>query len=823
MNIRNSLKALRVVFFIAIMIASVLAIAAPVSANQIWASDAGGMWKDLFGEDEIVYVTGDLDPTEEDFIFPTARIYVTKNQEWSKPAGLTDVTAGGYNVITGYMLGGGFLGEIVWLPPLTRGRYDLVIDEDQNGRYDGIDYVLGIGTNYAFQVGEPVGVTIDVAAIKNRAEEQYNQWNGLATKWHWVSDSSTAISIGWSIISGDWVSTAVGIFGAITGLPTDYNSGILNIGGKVITGLAAPLAAHWDSLHKDPPDPDYTEFATIDMDVINSELATELASTGISAAYPFTLRGNTSYEVSQIDLANNMARQAALISALQSSIEKYRSAKDAGNDQYIYLQARAVKEFSDMLITNLNDTKHALERYKAEQINHGWGNSIYDVSEIRALQDRLATTGLTPDEIEDLKDSGFSDADITAMIDRVVGQEIPSEDFTRAGTIEDIIASIDDSIPDFQDLSNQAQAVMDDIGPYVLKHHPIAVPGGPYTGDEGSPITFDGTGSSDPDGDALTYEWDFDLDGDFDDASGAIVTWTWNSEFSGMIGLKVTDPSGLSDIAYTSVTVSSVNDPPIIDSFTPADLEPTASQSSPLDFSVTAHDPDGDPLSYSWTLDGVEVSTDTTWTYTPGAGESGLKVVMVTISDGNPLSLDTIERRVVTVVAEVGNQPPVADPNGPYTGQVGVPVTLDGSGSYDPDPAPDHIVSYEWDLDNDGEYDDATGEIVSYIWDTEGTYTIGLKVTDTYGATGIAATMVKVTAVVAPCCDLDNDNDCDYDDFMLFVGAFGKYAGQEGFIPKADYDGDGRITLVDYQKWYECYKDYMGLQLAWEELMRKAA
>jgi len=49
----------------------------------------------------------------------------------------------------------------------------------------------------------------------------------------------------------------------------------LNIGGKVITGLAAPLAAHWDSLHKDPPDPDYTEFATIDMDVINSELATE--------------------------------------------------------------------------------------------------------------------------------------------------------------------------------------------------------------------------------------------------------------------------------------------------------------------------------------------------------------------------------------------------------------------------------------------------------------------------------------------------------------------------------------------------------------------
>src|SRR5210317_2208261 len=31
-----------------------------------------------------------------------------------------------------------------------------------------------------------------------------------------------------------------------------------------------------------------------------------------------------------------------------------------------------------------------------------------------------------------------------------------------------------------------------------------------------------------------------------------------------------------------------------------------------------------------------------------------------------------------------GNQPPVADPNGPYTGTVGQPVQFDGSGSTDP-------------------------------------------------------------------------------------------------------------------------------------------
>ena len=41
------------------------------------------------------------------------------------------------------------------------------------------------------------------------------------------------------------------------------------------------------------------------------------------------------------------------------------------------------------------------------------------------------------------------------------------------------------------------------------------------------------------------------------------------------------------------------------------------------------------------------------------------------------------------------NQPPVSDPNGPYTGTVGVPVAFDGSGSSDPDGS---VVSYDWDF-----------------------------------------------------------------------------------------------------------------------------
>lgn len=81
------------------------------------------------------------------------------------------------------------------------------------------------------------------------------------------------------------------------------------------------------------------------------------------------------------------------------------------------------------------------------------------------------------------------------------------------------------------------------------------------------------------------------------------------------------------------------------------------------------------------------------------------------------------------------NHAPIAEAGGPYTGQVGQSITLDGSGSHDDDPD-DSITKYEWDLDNDGQYDDATGVAPQYTWSAAFSGSIGLRVTDTRGATG---------------------------------------------------------------------------------------
>lgn len=85
---------------------------------------------------------------------------------------------------------------------------------------------------------------------------------------------------------------------------------------------------------------------------------------------------------------------------------------------------------------------------------------------------------------------------------------------------------------------------------------PLAEANGPYSGIVGSPITFDASGSYDPDGSIYSYEWDWNNDGIYDDkTTSPTITYSWNAKYIGTVGLKVTDNEGSIAIDTASVEV----------------------------------------------------------------------------------------------------------------------------------------------------------------------------------------------------------------------------------------------------------------------------
>jgi PKD repeat protein len=103
---------------------------------------------------------------------------------------------------------------------------------------------------------------------------------------------------------------------------------------------------------------------------------------------------------------------------------------------------------------------------------------------------------------------------------------------------------------------------------------PVSRPGGPYSGTVGTPITFDGSMSSDPDGTIVSYAWSF---GDGGSASGAIVQHTYAAAGSYTAVLTVTDNLGAQASASTAVTVTGAGggSQPFVLSGTFSSLSPT--------------------------------------------------------------------------------------------------------------------------------------------------------------------------------------------------------------------------------------------------------
>ncbi|RLC74996.1 MAG: hypothetical protein DRI81_12855, partial [Chloroflexi bacterium] len=256
---------------------------------------------------------------------------------------------------------------------------------------------------------------------------------------------------------------------------------------------------------------------------------------------------------------------------------------------------------------------------------------------------------------------------------------------------------------------------------------PTVDAGDNQTVDEGDLVNFSASLSDPGAGDTHDILWDF---GDGVTTTGTLApshAYADNDIYT--VTLTVTDDDSGSDDDTLTVTVSNVD--PTVD----AGPNQTVDEGSTVNFNGSLVDPGfGDTHTIIWNFgDGATVAGVLTPTHVYTEPTSIMVTLVITDDDGG------VGSDAMTVTVE--NLAPNADAGGPYTGTAGLPVTMTAAASWDPGGGP---LTYTWDLDDDGAYDDGDGAVVTYTWTVAGIHTVTVRVADAQQAVGTDSAQVSI-------------------------------------------------------------------------------
>jgi len=286
------------------------------------------------------------------------------------------------------------------------------------------------------------------------------------------------------------------------------------------------------------------------------------------------------------------------------------------------------------------------------------------------------------------------------------------------------------------DFSNEVSTTLS-----ISNQSPLANAGPDQNVNEGATVTLSAANSTDPEGGVLTYTWS-QVSGTpvtLSNSSAAQTTFVPpnvgpNGETLGF-QLTVTDSGGLQSSDTCIVNVLWVNQPPSATAGT--DLSVNEGTMATLNGEGSS-DPDGFSLSYEWSqISGTSVALSNPYAakptfLAPGVGPDGETLVFqLTVTDSG--GLQARDSCIVNVVRIT--QPPVAEAGPDQSVNQGVSVTLDGTGSTDPDGG---LLAYSWlqtsgapvTLDNPGS---AQPRFVANTGGTRGSLLFRLTVTNGRG------------------------------------------------------------------------------------------
>lgn len=228
---------------------------------------------------------------------------------------------------------------------------------------------------------------------------------------------------------------------------------------------------------------------------------------------------------------------------------------------------------------------------------------------------------------------------------------------------------------------------------------PVANAGPDQDVNAGAGVILDASGSTDADGNALTFQWSqtagpaVALSGPLNAVAGFVAPGV-TADAVLTFQVKVNDGTfNATDSVNVTVHALPIDRAPVANAG--ADRRVPVGASVFLDASAST-DPDGDALSYSWTQTaGPNVTlTGSTAAVTgfiaPSVTADTALTFQVTVSDGRKSSTDSVD---LTVQAPAANVAPSANAGADQAVKSGGAVLLDGSASSDPEGQP---LTYAW-------------------------------------------------------------------------------------------------------------------------------
>ncbi|MCB1220753.1 MAG: PKD domain-containing protein [Planctomycetales bacterium] len=322
----------------------------------------------------------------------------------------------------------------------------------------------------------------------------------------------------------------------------------------------------------------------------------------------------------------------------------------------------------------------------------------------------------------------------------------------------------------------------------------------PTSGNVPFTVELDASQSSDPDGEIVLAEWDFDNDGTFDRETGDLLTTLrrYDTEGTYEAVVRLTDDKGASSVSDPLlITVEPPNQPPQpvvsgnpLSGNTPLTVEFDASASS---------DPDGSIESISWDFDNdgsyeLLDSQDFTPQHTfvvPGQYEVAVRLRDDdgAVAFSSPLFINV-----------GGNFPPTAVLRAvPNAGPSPLLVQLDASESTDGDGS---IVLVEWDFSGDGEYDQSgTLFVVSNLYTGDGVFHPVVRLTDNNGGVTVSEPATVTVGVaagsppVALLSALPQSGPAPLD--VTFSGTGSTDADNDILYVEFDFENDGTWDVLD--------------------------